>query len=379
MRTTVASLLLVGSMLAAAAWFVQAPKEAQAVAVPEKYRETIRKGLDYLAGKQFKDGHWEGDGGAHPVAMTGLAGLALLMESEDPDRDVLRLRKESAAAKPNAEQHWPNIRKAADWLMAQTQPNRDGLLFSNHASETTRYMQGHGLATIFLAGVCEIETDADRRKKLTDALSRAVKYIASAQSTQGGWHDTSRAEGHDFATILATVIQVQALEAAENAGVSTPLGVVNDGLIYLKKALDKGVGLTDTAARLCPCLSRPTIDQGAATSQSAYVVQQKWFEQKWFDDCRKRIPVGKELTFGHDELAHYYFAQAERHFGGDFWATYETKLFDRLRDAQKDDGSWPAAEGACAGPVYATAVWCTILQLDNESHPSRQRIMHLID
>jgi hypothetical protein len=35
----------------------------------------VQKGLDYLARQQFEDGHWEGEGGNHPVAMTGMAGL----------------------------------------------------------------------------------------------------------------------------------------------------------------------------------------------------------------------------------------------------------------------------------------------------------------
>ena len=80
MKTKVLSSLLAGSLLALAAWLVHVPEPAQADDVPEKYRETVHKGLEYLAKNQFKDGHWEGDGGKHPVAMTGLAGLALLME-----------------------------------------------------------------------------------------------------------------------------------------------------------------------------------------------------------------------------------------------------------------------------------------------------------
>jgi hypothetical protein len=370
---TIVSLVAASSVLVAVARFANVPKAAQAVAVPKEYRETIRKGLDYLASKQCADGHWEEDGGARPVAMTGLVGLALLMERENPDqkgpfRGIMRPKTERVVDK-----HWPNVCKAADWLMNQSAPGREGLLFSDHASETTRYMQGHGLATIFLAGVCEHEIDAARSRKLTGVLARAVKYIASAQSTQGGWHDTSRVEGHDFATIPATVIQAQALQAAEHVGIALPSGVANDYQVYLKRALDKGLGLSDTAAAFA-CLARPGIGKGENLDGSKYKSL-----RKWFDECRKRMPVGKELTFGHDELAHYYFAQAEQHLGGDSWNAYRSKMFDRLRDAQNKDGSWPAGEGTCSGPVYATAVWCTILQLDNESHPSRQRVFVDID
>ncbi len=200
MRT---NLLLVACVVAVAAWLVQAPKPAQADEIPAKYRDTVRKGLEYLVKHQLPDGHWEGDGGKHPVAMTGLAGLALLMEADDGGAGW-------AVPTPGKAKYIANIRKAADWLMARSQTSRGGLIFSAHPSEATRYMESHGFATLFLAGACRVETDAARQKKCTDVLTRTVKYITRAQSSQGGWYHTSRVEGHDFDEVLATVIQIQA-------------------------------------------------------------------------------------------------------------------------------------------------------------------------
>jgi len=102
MITKILFFLLAGCLLGLATWLVQrnnapiansqemfapvahgpAPKASQA------NEETVRKGLEYLAKSQFKDGHWEGDGGKHPVVMTGLAGLALFMERTPPHGDV---------------------------------------------------------------------------------------------------------------------------------------------------------------------------------------------------------------------------------------------------------------------------------------------------
>src|ERR1700677_2037844 len=70
----------------------------------------IGKGLEYLVKNQAKDGHWESDGGKHPVAMTALVGMALLME-----RSNVKNGKYS-----------DNIRKAAHWLMDQSQAEREG-------------------------------------------------------------------------------------------------------------------------------------------------------------------------------------------------------------------------------------------------------------
>src|ERR1700677_1163139 len=202
MKTQVLLLSLLGLLLAAVTWLVHSPRRAQADEIPEKYRDTVRKGLEYLVKHQHKDGHWEGDDGKHPMAMTGLVGLALFMERETVQaKEVCKLK------------YADEIRKAVDWLMEKRKPGRDGLIFSEHPSETARYMEGHGLATLFLAAACETETDKARQQRIRDVLSRAVKYIVKAQSSQGGWYHTSKLEGHDFDATLATVIQLQALQA----------------------------------------------------------------------------------------------------------------------------------------------------------------------
>jgi hypothetical protein len=98
----------------------------------------------------------------------------------------------------------------------------------------------------------------------------------------------------------------------------------------------------------------------------------------WFKYCQNEIPVGGGIQFGRDELIHYYYAQAAFNLGHDTWNDYRTVMFDHLQSTQNKDGSWPASEGISVGPVYATALWCTILQLDNGSHPSMPRVEMLI-
>src|SRR6476661_8195113 len=94
--------------------------------IPEKYRETVRKGLEYLVKHQFKDGHWGANGDQYPVSMTGLAGMALLMEGST-------VREGKYASQ---------IRKCADWLMERSMKGnqRDGLIGNpDHPTETGRY------------------------------------------------------------------------------------------------------------------------------------------------------------------------------------------------------------------------------------------------
>jgi hypothetical protein len=368
MKTKAVCFLVAGCLLAVPAWLVHVPSPTpQGVDPPpkpaeakDKYSPTVQKGLGYLVNNQHADGHWEGDGGKHPVAMTGLVGLALLMDGETDVKWIV-------APPATKTKRSTNVNKAADWLMNQSRPGRDGLIFSDHPSETARYMEGHGLATLFLAGACQEEADGARRKKLTDVLIKAVKYIAKAQSNQGGWYHTSKMEGHDFDVVSVTVIQIQAIRAADNAGVPLPREVIKDAKAYLKTAIEKheirekaGANFSrsiDTAAALAACNSSNEIETLP--------------RMKWFGYCEAQFPIGRDIKFGRDELIHYYYAQAYTH-GGD-WSDYRTALFDQLQRSQEKDGSWPAGDGISVGPVYSTALWCTVLQLDNRNHPSMRR------
>jgi hypothetical protein len=362
MRARILFVVVISGLLLSAAWFVHGPGPSQATEIPVKYRETVRKGLEYLVRNQAEDGHWEGDGGKHPVAMTGLVGLALLMELDKNQWVEERGDREAKYA--------AQIRKAADWLMAKSQPGRDGLIFSGHASETERYMQGHGFATLFLAGACKAERDDRRRKPLIDVLTRAVSYILKSRSTQGGWYHTSCVEGHDFDSILGTVIQLHALQAADNAGIPVPGETLNTARGYLIKALEKEQGATETAAALACFLRRDAMFGDGRVSAAE---TQDELHLKALKHCRSHLPAGSEVKFGRDELAHHYYAHALCNLSSSSWIAYRTPLFDHLLSSQSMDGSWPAGDGIGVGRVYSTALWCTVLQLDNRSHPSMRR------
>src|SRR5215213_809964 len=134
-----------------AALVLGAPR-AQADEIPKKYRENVDTGLKWLAAKQNADGSWDANG-QHKVAMTALAGMALLMEGSTI--------KDGKYSK--------NIEKATLYLMKNSQKGnqRDGLIgdFENR-EEAHRYMYGHGFAVMFLASVYGDEGNAKRRAEL---------------------------------------------------------------------------------------------------------------------------------------------------------------------------------------------------------------------
>jgi hypothetical protein len=375
MKAKITLKLLTCGLLAFAAWYVHRGSNPpnptvepvaeggerglpKADVVPEKYHETIQKGLDYLARQQHKDGHWEGDDGKHPVAMTGLVGLSMLMEA-----NVRNNREDGRKRKYSAE-----MCKASDWLLNLDAHKRDGLIFSGHASETNRYIEGHGLATLFLAGVLQGESDIERLKKQTEVVTNAVKYIMKARSSQGGWYHTSKVEGHDFDDVGPTVIQFQALLVAERTGVPISSNVLSDAREYLKARVDKHLATKNGNARQQRLIAAALVCRNNSTRSGG--ADHWWLDR--FKQCQTEIPMGRDVKFGRDELMHYYYAQVAYRHTVASWNSYRDAIFDHLHATQGKDGSWPPGNGLGVGSVYATAIWCIILQLPGDRHPALQ-------
>jgi hypothetical protein len=92
---------------------------------------------------------------------------------------------------------------------------------------------------------------------------------------------------------------------------------------------------------------------------------------------------------GHDEYTQYYWAQCVYMLGDEgwvrlfpdsgtrdqiTWSKYRKETFDFLRSAQSSDGSWSGSGSwGGIGPVYATAMGLTIMQLDKATLPLYQK------
>ncbi|MCI0639988.1 MAG: terpene cyclase/mutase family protein [Gemmataceae bacterium] len=347
--------------------------------IQDKYKPTIEKGLQYLVKMQFKDGHWGANGDQYPVSMTGLAGMAMLMEGST-------IREGKYAT---------NIRRAADWLMERSMKgnNRDGLIGNpDHPTETGRYMYGHGFGTLFLALVYGDEEDRERREKLKDILTRAVKYIGNAQSTHGGWFYTSKADGHDQDEGSVTITQLQPLRACRNAGIAVPKHIIKKGYDYLKNSTTPRGGVVYSLGRGGAGApvggERPALTAAAIACLFSAGEYKDELVKKWFKYCQTAIPISGAGRIGHDEYTHLYYAQALYVLGDDgwdkmfpgspadqrmTWSEYRKNMFDRLVQTQNGDGSWPGGGGFSVGPVYSTAIYCMIMQLDRGAVPFFQR------
>jgi squalene cyclase len=361
------SAILAGVLVALAA-LLALPAGARADELPKEYRESVNKGLEWLVKQQHSDGHWEAAGAQYPLTMTGLSGMALLMEGS-----TIREGKYSA-----------NIRKAVDWLIARSMPN--GMLGNpNIPGEAGRYMYGHGFALLFLSSVYGEEDEGDRRRKLEDVLTRAVQFTGKAQTTRGGWGYISAADGSDFDEGSVTITQVQAVRAARNAGISVPKEIIDKAVKYLKDSTGSDGGVIYSLANGGGGPGRPALTAAAiACGFSAGEYGSKEVAG-WFKYVQQQVPLqlGGVGRFGHDEYTHYYLAQAIYVLGdegwgkmfpkdkdGLSWSKYKKATFDSIVRAQGADGGWT---GGMIGPVFISAIHLSILQLDNAALPIYQR------
>jgi hypothetical protein len=339
---------------------------------PAKYKPAIQKGLAWLVKQQNKDGSWSARDQESDVSCTALAGLALLMEG-------------STATKGT---YAGNVNKAVDWIVRNCQAEADnGLIGARERLDRTSYMFGQSYALLFLASAYarEEKTDAKdlgarlarvRQREMEEVLQRAVQFSAKAQSSSGGWYFTSCQDGHDEDEASATLAQLLALRAAQQAGIKLPKETLTKAFAYLERITTPGGGIPLSSRSAGKAgAERPgfTVAAFATTLGSDQV--KPVLAKKWFGYCQYTITPRSEA------YARFHLALAMHGLGDDGYAKlFDTKnppmvwsktrkiLFDELRGSQSRDGSWVLRDWN-PNPAFGTAICLITLQLDNEHVP----------
>jgi hypothetical protein len=366
------------ALVAAGALGLAAPADE----LPALQRKAIDKGLEWIASVQAADGHWEVQSRPYSTGMTARAGLVLLMEGSTPGRGKYR----------------ENIRKAVDWLLERAQNN--GLICNMSASgaagddgkarpafqlrrgfgwngprEAGDYMEGHGLAMLFLASVLSRDENADRRKKLEQVLTRAVDFCGQAQTNAGGWGYVSAKDAGASDVGDLTAIEMQGLRACQDAGIPGNRPTLDKALKYLEKCTTRQGGVTFT---LRGGAERPNLTAAALVGSFSAGQYDSELVKKWLRYCRNMMTL--DLRFDPDGHGRYYYAQALHTPGDDgferlfpnsrveerlTWSRYKKPLFDQLIGSQGPDGSWKGRNM----DLLLTTVNLTILQLDSTTLP----------
>jgi hypothetical protein len=359
-----------------------------AAAQPRKASDvetTVTNGLEYLKRIQSGDGHWEATGGQYPTSMTGLAGMAMLMEGS-----TVREGKYS-----------DQIRKAVNWFLAPQRVRENGLIGDpNNPTETQRYMYGQGFGTLFLSCCYGEEEDVAQRKRLEAVITKAIDFIARAQTRKthrkpegreveiGGWGYVSAADNNSFDEGSVTITQLQALRAARNAGIKVPKETIDKSLAYLEACTTNDGGIVyNYTGNSAGGQGRPPLTAAAICCGFSGGQYRGELPKKWLKNCQRHIwPTVARGRVAHDEYQTYYFAQAMYALGDNRWAElfpeepaetrltwskYKEAMYPYMTEAQnRADGSW---QSGFVGNVFSTAVNLTVLQLEKGILPIYQR------
>ncbi len=312
-----------------------------------KLRKAADRGLEWVAKSQNRIGRWDASN-QYRVPMTALAGVALLGEGSTTTQGKFA----------------ENIRRATNYLIAQSRDN--GLI---GIPDDHRYTYGHGFSMLFLSQVLGEEEDIDRRKTLTDVLTRAAKFCGQAQTNAGGWGYVSARDGRGFDEGSTTVTQVQGLRGCRNAGIPVPKEIITKAIRYIHSCRMPDGGICYSSKSRSG--SRPAITAAAVATLFNAGEYKSDDVQKLLSYCKTNLynlqnPV---RSFGHWHYTYYYYSQALYRLGGEDWEGFRDKLYERILGQQNGEGYWTGN----IGPIYVTALNLTMLQLENAYLPVYQR------
>jgi hypothetical protein len=306
----------------------------------------VDKGLGYLTKMQQPDGSfpakWDGKG--YPATMTSLSGLALMASGSTPEKG------------PYA----AHLKKAMIYLLELGEAHPDGLIAGPLEMRAT---YGHGFAMLFLAQCYGDEQSTEYESRLKKLLDRAISLVARGQSPRGGWLYSPLGGGDEGST---TACVLQGLRACRNAGIKVPQTTIDRAVDYMRfcqnpdggicySSAFRGASRVSISAAAVSCFYSAGIydRQAGGDSPESAMVEKLW---RYLAQAVKNVEDYK----GHYCYHHFYYSQAQYVRGGREWEAYYREISRDLARSQAANGSWP---GDDVGPVYGTAVACTILQL----------------
>ena len=157
-----------------------------------RWRESVDRGLEWLARSQNADGSFGRGRVAGNAGIVSLCALALMADGNLPGRG----------------RYGDAVGRALEYVLEHV--TESGLVSSEG---TNGPMYGHGFAALFLGEIYGMSPEDTR---VRDALSRAIRLIENSQNDEGGWRYNPVP---DDADVSVTICQVLALRSARTAGI----------------------------------------------------------------------------------------------------------------------------------------------------------------
>lgn len=316
--------------------------------ITPELNEAVKKGMKYLVAQQMNDGSF-GDGRyGKNVAVSALAGIALMADGHVPGRG----------------EYGDAVSRCVDYILANC--TESGLIAGDGANGP---MYGHGFATLFLGEVYGMTSgggDTSLSGRVHEALVKSVHLIEQTQNEEGGWRYNPVPYDAD---VSVTICQIMGLRSARNAGIEVSKETIDRAVEYVRKCQNPDGGF------------KYQLESGqSGWPRSAAGVASLYYAGIYKDDAidrglaylvREAMPGSPSPSSrAHYYYGHYYAVQAMYLAGGASWAKWWPAIREELIKAQAEDGSW---EDRSVGYVYATSMSLIILQMPKRYLPIFQK------
>lgn len=309
--------------------------------------KAVDRGLEYLRGKQLKDGSWISPGYDKNTGIVSLVIMAFLARGHEPGRG------------PYGEV----LDRAIIWILEN---QHQGMIVS---AKSHGPMYSHGISTLMLGEVIGMVSESRSGFERIHRVHRtAVNVILRAQNVPkrtpydfGGWRYYRNS---DDADLSVTGWQLLALRAAQEVGWKVPKKNIDQAVNYVLRCAEPGGGF-----RYQPYDQTRNIAMTGTGILSLQICgQHDSRAARQGGDWLLRHPLRWEERFFY--YSAYYAAQAMYQLGGKHWERWRPISESVLLGKQSTEGSWPVPpsdmlEGQ-AGTAYTTAM--AILSLAVEFH-----------
>ena len=308
---------------------------AQEILSLENRTEILKKTTAYLIKHQDMKGDWSTE--TYPTVMTALAGLGLL----------------SAGFTPTSGPYSKNIEKTVLYLLNAQRTN--GIISNDNQQE----MYSHGFSTLFLSLAYGMSTHNIRIKH---ALVAAVNAIAKSQSRNGGWHYQPFSNDDEGSV---TIVEVQALRAARDAGIQVPHETIQRSVDYIRKSQTADGSIAYQIGGSGGTL--PLTAAGMAVLFNAGEYTPDEVQTKGFEFLDKNFS-GLFNTY-HFYYTNFYAAQVFKQRGESFSNKYFSQMEKYLLANKILDKDGDYYWNDQYGTIYATAIATMILAMPLEYLP----------
>ncbi len=309
----------------------------------------VTRATAFLVTEQQPDGSFGSGRFGKNVAVTALAGIALMADGNLPGRGA----------------YAGEVERALEFVLSSS--NETGLLAADSSNGP---MYGHGFATLFLGEVYGMtkgggETALSRR--VHEALVKACVLIERSQNNEGGWRYNPVPLDAD---VSVTICQIMALRSARNAGIEVPKEVIDRAVEYVRNCQNADGGFRYQMAPAGGGSLWPRSAAGVATFYYAGIYEDKAISAGLAYVTEQALPGVATGPGAHYWYGHYYAVQSMYLAGGAPWARWWPAIRSELLTTQKADGSW---DDPSVGPAYATSMALIILQMPKRFLPIFQK------